>query len=600
MNTSFGETPYPNGADVPYCVSDGDGEGDGINCDRRPGDPFTPIMRAYEGDEVKIKIQVGATEEQHQTTVHGIRWLSNGSAFGRSPNSGWRNFQSHGISEQFSLQAPMTPVLQQAGQTVDYLVAQDATRDGNWTGTWGLLRTYGKTRPDLEVLPDNSEVDKQVVFSNASDFTGVCPKDAPVAEFDLSAVLANEVLPNNLGVTIPDNQPAGARAPGFFANDNEGGLLNPDGGTLVYNRRGTEITVCDAGFDEAGNCLGNPRPVAGPLNDPTAMMYVRTEDLMSVAESTAGPKCFTTKGRDKGQFDPTLPGCTVDITGCETPEGNFDSKLTTCPVVLRPNVPVEPLVLRANAGDCIDVRLRNRLVNEQAVTADGTCNIPGVDVASCLAADGQIIPAGAEVFFADGSPVFSEDADGTPPLFILDVNGQPTIQVAIADVVFDLPPDLAGWQDMMWVVQRRIEGAAENAEMYFFNNNLIRPGSWAGLHPQLVTYDMSRDDGVAVGSNQASLAAPGGTSNARYYAGDIQYIDSNDCKGNNRNRRCLEIVATPIEFGGTNLLSADRIKQPQKGLFGALVIEPEGATYPDALADFCTVEVDNIKEHAPR
>jgi hypothetical protein len=37
-------------------------------------------------------------------------------------------------------------------------------------------------------------------------------------------------------------------------------------------------------------------------------------------------------------------------------------------------------------------------------------------------------------------------------------------------------------------------------------------------------------------------------------------------------------VPTPIEFGGSNLLSADRVKQPQKGLFGALVIEPKGAT----------------------
>jgi len=37
--------------------------------------------------------------------------------------------------------------------------------------------------------------------------------------------------------------------------------------------------------------------------------------------------------------------------------------------------------------------------------------------------------------------------------------------------------------------------------------------------------------------------------------------------------------STPVEFGGSNLLSADRVKQPQKGLFGALVIEPEGASY---------------------
>ncbi len=43
----------------------------------------------------------------------------------------------------------------------------------------------------------------------------------------------------------------------------------------------------------------------------------------------------------------------------------------------------------------------------------------------------------------------------------------------------------------------------------------------------------------------------------------------------------MDYVATPIEFGGTNLLSADRVKQPQKGLFGALVIEPQGATWAE-------------------
>jgi hypothetical protein len=90
LNDSFGLSPYPQAS---YCQNNGDG----INCDRASGDPFTPIMRAYENDLVKVKIQVGATEEQHQTTIHGVKWLSNGSAFGRSPNSGWRNFQSHGI-----------------------------------------------------------------------------------------------------------------------------------------------------------------------------------------------------------------------------------------------------------------------------------------------------------------------------------------------------------------------------------------------------------------------------------------------------------------------------------------------------------------------
>jgi len=542
FNTRFGDTPYPTGAGAPYCSGN---DGDLINCDRGVGDPFTPIMRAYEGDEVKVKIQVGATEEQHQTTVHGLKWLSNGSGFGRSPNSGWRNFQSHGISEQFSLQAPLTPALQQAGQTVDYLYAQDASRDGIWMGTWGVLRTYGNKRSDLVVLGDNPDVNKTTDFANKKDFSGVCPNDAPVTSYDVTAVVVNDVLQNHLGVTIPDNQ---------NPVDNVGGTLDPLGGTLVYNRRGT--TVPTVTVEEAG-VVQTFAGGDGPLNDPTAMMYVRTEDLMGKAEAWAqmnDPEdCFNQKGRNKGKFNPTLANCDVapaDLEGCQSSSGSgYNAKLNTCPIVLRPDAPVEPLVLRANAGDCIDVTLRNRLVNEQAVTTD----------------------TGEKLFYSSGAPVFA-DLGKNRTFYKADL----TTVVERNNVTFDLPPDLAGWQDMMWMATRHIQGAGVNAEMHFFNNNLIRPGSYAGLHPQLVEYDASRDDGIAVGRNQPQIAAPGGTATMKFYAGDISYVPvATGCKG--KNKRCFEIVDTPIEFGASNLLSADRIKQPQKGLFGALVIEPQGA-----------------------
>jgi hypothetical protein len=99
----------------------------------------------------------------------------------------------------------------------------------------------------------------------------------------------------------------------------------------------------------------------------------------------------------------------------------------------------------------------------------------------------------------------------------------------------------------------------------------------------LVEYDVTRHDGVVAGNQDGEavenglVAPPGGETTYRWYAGHIDYV--NDGTGK------YEIVATPVEFGGVNLLSADRIKQPQKGLFGALVIEPAGATYPDAVAD---------------
>jgi hypothetical protein len=122
--------------------------------------------------------------------------------------------------------------------------------------------------------------------------------------------------------------------------------------------------------------------------------------------------------------------------------------------------------------------------------------------------------------------------------------------------------------------------------MRFFNNNLIRPSSYVGLHAQLVEYDSSRDDGVLVGQNAAGSAGPvppAGQKTYRWYAGDLRHVPVP-----NSNPLRVNIVATPVEFGGTNLLSADRVKQPQKGLFGALVIEPAGSTWPNTLAQLAT------------
>jgi len=557
LNTRFGDTPYPT---APYCS--GNGNGDLINCDRNPGDPFTPIMRAYEGDNVKVKIQVGATEEQHQTTIHGIKWLSNGSGFGRAPNSGWRNFQSHGISEQFSLQAPFNAALRQAGQTVDYLYAQDATRPGIWLGTWGLLRTYGNQQSDLVPLPNN-DISSGLSFTNSKDFNGVCPKSAPVKTFGLSAVLANDVLPNKLGVTIPTN--AGGDSDGDGIGDNAGGPLNPDGGTLVYNRRQTSVptvTLNEGGVQTV--FTGGD----GPLNDPTAMMYVLTDDLIPVVEHKALVErdpdyaaCTKSKGKNGDlNFNPTGAGCAEILPeGCVSPGGGYDPHRATCPVMLKDTAPVEPLVLRANAGDCIEINVRNRLVTRQAVVASTGAN------------------PGSKVYYGSGEPVLGAVKPATNQYY--DESGA---LVAAADVEFSTPPDLAGWQDMMWGVTRRIQPAADgnpvNDEMHFFNNNLVAPGSYVGIHPQLVEYDASRDDGLAVGRNQPQLATPEVKSQAtaRYYAGHLEYVRVPD---NRRNRRSVEIHATPVEFGGSNLLSADRIKQPQKGLFASLVIEPQGATY---------------------
>jgi hypothetical protein len=48
---------------------------------------------------------------------------------------------------------------------------------------------------------------------------------------------------------------------------------------------------------------------------------------------------------------------------------------------------------------------------------------------------------------------------------------------------------------------------------------------------------------------------------------------------------------TPVEFGATNLVPSDRIKHPNKGAIGSLIIEPPGSTYLD---DTFTDPADSI------
>jgi hypothetical protein len=179
----------------------------------------------------------------------------------------------------------------------------------------------------------------------------------------------------------------------------------------------------------------------GVLSDPTSILYFRSSDLQLV----------------KGVLKP-IPG-----------------------------VPIEPLILRARAGECIQLTLRNALP-EKPFEMDGYNMLPMI-----------------------------------------------------------------------------VEG---------FNANDIAPSSRVGLHPQLLHFDVSRYDGDDVGIN-ASLTGivqtvpPGGVTTYEWYAGEI----SVDSAGN--------ITATPIEFGATNLISSDRIEHASKGAIGALIIEPEMATWSE-------------------
>ena len=418
-----------------------------------PKDPYTPMLRTYSGDRVRIKAQAGGDEEEHSVSVHGMKWLKTGSGFGRGPNSGWVNQSAGGISEQFSFASPVFMDFSQTPGTGDYLYMMDAMQDGFWNGDWGIMRNYNTLRPDLFALPNNQrpvQPFNRIAFQQGD--RAVCPLGAPRKNFDITAVSANLALPLVPGVTITPTgqqvlQAATPGNPAFpvtgIATLHAGGALTGTG-TLVYNARTSTVkgTAQHITVDERG-----------PLHDPTGLLYVLTSDL----NATTGQ--------------------------------------------LNAGVPVEPLVLRVNAGDCVQVTLRNRL------------------------------PAVA--------------------------------------------PDLPNYNDLRHAVKRdrnKVEGATT------FSNNLIRPSSEVGFHTQLMEYDVTRSDGTNVGINPVQTVAPGGAPKTyTFYAGDLRLAELPQIGAAGR-FNLDAVLATAVEFGPVNALPADRVKQPQKGLFGQVVVQPRGAT----------------------
>lgn len=345
-----------------------------------PGDPFTPLLRVYENDKVQIRILVGAHEETHNLTINGHKWLHQPGTPQDTlavNNSGFRNSQIAGISEHFEFLTGRESLM--GGRDfIDYLYQNSASVDGQWNGVWGLMRVYNGRKglkADLLALPNNTagaaglstndsafpvdstfpsgstdymdSTDSSMTkdsttttdtslmsgtmlgtsststtkftynadgsVSTSTTESTLSPTDTTLSSPDTTSLDSGGSTLNGGGSTTqtktivtsnPTDFPTGktvqagvcpGTAPKRTINVTAVNALAISGGTLVYNSR-------------AGN--------GGALNDPTAIMFFRSEDVDN-------------KGRVKR------------------------------------NVPIEPLVVRAAAGECINFKLENRLPDVQ-------------------------------------------------------------------------------------------------------------------------------------------------------------------------------------------------------------------------------------------
>ena len=420
-----------------------------LTADLRGGDPYTPVFRTYQDDKIQVRMLVGAHEEGHNFHVHGTRWLREPS----DARSGWRGSQMMGISEHFEFDLPPLSNFVKVNGVADFLYEPGASEDDQWNGLWGLIRAYNGLRTDLQVVPNNTNGGKQNTTLNVDSFSTATTTSKTCCQTLTSSALDTGTSTTTTDLTLATGEAADELAGGVIAPSDTGNTVT----ATSFPAPGTSHSICPPGakvrsFDISvisaarlpgatltynsrtgtvkGTILGDE---TGPLQDPTAILYVRTSDL-----------------------DPTT--------------GN-----------LRAGYPIEPLTLRAAAGECIDLTLRNRLPSK--------------------------------------------------------------------------PLDLPGYNTLPMIVNN-------------FNSNQVAPSRVVGLHPEMLSLNVLNSDGYNVGLNPPQTASPGNKVGYQWYAG-VAWIDPNT---NN-------IVHTPVEFGSVALMPADPIKQASKGAVGALIIEPQGATW---------------------
>ncbi|HET7112889.1 MAG TPA: hypothetical protein VFI57_04560, partial [Pyrinomonadaceae bacterium] len=334
----------------------------------QPGDPFTPLLRAYENDKVQIRILVGAHEETHNLTINGHKWLHQPGT-PQDPlavnNSGYRNSQMAGISEHFEFITGRESIM--GGRPfIDYLYQNSASVDGQWNGVWGLLRVYnGRAglQTDLLALPNNTAgaaalttndsafpIDStfptgSTVFSDSTD-TSLSTDFATTSD---TSLMSGTMLGTDTTSTTTFSYNLDGSVALATTTTSDGSLVAVDttdstligGGTIQTTtvvtslptdfptgkslaagvcpgtapKRTINVVAVNALALPGGTLVYNSRAGnGGALNDPTAIMYFRSED--------------------------------VDRFGR-----------------VRKNVPIEPLVVRAAAGECIHFKLENRLPN---------------------------------------------------------------------------------------------------------------------------------------------------------------------------------------------------------------------------------------------
>ncbi len=387
----------------------------------QPTDPYTPMMRAFEGDRIQIRTLAGAHVKTHPIMVRGLKWLFEPSA----ENSGYRNLQGSGLSEHFEFlfRLPFSGSLSSKTYAADYLYQASSSLSGTSNGLWGLLRAYDPARSPvgLAKLPVQATSVPQTAPS-------ACPGDLTSSQRVSFSVVATN------GKNLPHN-------------------------ALIFNTRDITGHTFDAG--------GTPLlKFSGGNNNPDAIIYALEENLPKLASGALG---------------------------------------------------AEPLILRAKAGDCITITLKNGLPS--------TLPNPFI-ITSQNPTPAWLSPFGATTGFNPTGSATNQY------LF-------PPLKLATSTYV-GLSPQLVSYD----ITQNAAFNIGYNADQ---------------VVPAVKTQP---PPGAAPDCTQT----PSPCKTYTWYAGNLVVRDG-------------KTYGVPLELGAINLLPSDPLLQEPLGLYGALIVEPKDSSW---------------------
>jgi manganese oxidase len=279
------------------------------------GDPATPILPAFEGDQVQIRLIQGAQEAQHIFAMNGVKWKR----IPDSAGSGFTNAQPIGISEHFEFNVLVDPL---GMPHTDHLFYASSI-DQLWDGAWGLLRSFRAPEPPVAGVPAPA-IPHRAVFTSA----GLAALPDAASHRGLPVVVGHGGL---AAIAPPPNAPIVDKSD-----------LCTDASGQDVPRRFFDVSVARAcqliGDCDTAGSRGLTYSTRHRIEDPQGMVYVLNREV----------RCNTADACDREEAQ------AVNAR-------SHAATLTTLRQEFAGGRPLEPLVLRAAAGECLQVFLRNHL-----------------------------------------------------------------------------------------------------------------------------------------------------------------------------------------------------------------------------------------------